>query len=91
MTQGAEGHRGTQGSLREEVMLALSRQQARRASQATPGQSGFGKASLAFGEASHCKQWREKLEEHQTYFTRPVPAEPGQTSSKRAFSSGWLC
>jgi len=34
------------------------------------------RAGLAFGEASHCKQWREKLEEHQTDFVRQVPAAP---------------
>jgi len=30
----------------------------------------FPKASLAFGEASHCMQWREKPEEHQIHFAR---------------------
>jgi len=47
----------------------------------------FAKASLAFGEASHCKQWREKLQEHKTDFARAVPAAPGKHRQSRKRTS----
>ena len=72
------GKNGPGRNARFAGMKTTSRSDARPAkfvpgSKATNASQSPSVASLCFAKASHCKQWREKLQEHKIHFARAVP------------------